>query len=105
MGDRIKQLKLEHVFKIKNKICPIYLKENFLKLDENTHRRKTRSKAYNFQVARVNTNTFVYSAIKDWNSLSNPIKDIKGEQSFKVNVKKFLRSAAKDLETCEFIYF
>ena len=103
--DRVKQLKLGHVFKIKNKSCPIYLRENFLKLDENTHRRETRSKAYNFQVPRVNTNTFAYSAIKDWNSLSNPIKDIKGEQSFKEHVKKFLRSAAKDLETCEFIYF
>ena len=33
------------------------------------------------------------------------IKDIKGKQSFKERVKKFLRSAAKDLETCEFIYF
>merc|ERR1712240_185849 len=39
--DRVKQLKLGHVFKIKNKSCPIYLRENFLKLDENTHRRKT----------------------------------------------------------------
>merc|ERR1712240_505693 len=103
--DRVKQLKLGHVFKIKNKSCLICLRENFPKLDENTHRRETRSKAYNFQVPRVNTNTFAYSAIKDWNSLSNPIKDIKGEQSFKGHVKKFLRSAAKDLETCEFIYY
>merc|ERR1712101_7778 len=76
MGDRVKQLKLGHVFKIKNKSCTIYLRENFLKLDENTHWRETRSKAYNFQVSRVNTNTFAYSAIKDWNSLSNPIKGI-----------------------------
>ena len=103
--DRVKQLKLGHVFKIKNKSCPIYLRENFSKLDENAHRRETRSKAYNFQVPRVNTNTFAYSAIKDWNSLSNPIKDIKGEQSFKEHVNKFIKSAAKDLETCEFIYF
>merc|ERR1712240_699290 len=43
--DRVKQLKLGHVFKIKNKSCPIYLREIFLKLDENTHRRETRSKA------------------------------------------------------------
>merc|ERR1711954_349650 len=45
--DRVKQLKLGLVFKIKNKSCPIYLRENFLKLDENTHRRETRSKAQN----------------------------------------------------------
>merc|ERR1712240_856161 len=107
MGYRYNDMlnKLGHVFKIKNKSCPIYLRANFLKLDQNTHRRETRSKAYNFQVPRVNTNTFAYSAIKDWNSLSYPIKDIKGEQSFKEHVKKFLRSAAKDLKTCEFIYF
>merc|ERR1712240_684695 len=103
--DRVKELKLGYVFKLKNKSCPIYLREKFSKLDENTHGRETRSKAYNFQVPRVNTNNFSYSAIKDWSSLSNPIKDIKSEQSFKEHVKKFLRSAAKDLETCEFIYF
>merc|ERR1711951_245307 len=94
--DRVKQLKLGHVFKIKNKSCPIYLRENFLKLDENTHRRETRSKAYDFQVPRVNTNTFTYSAVKEWYSLYNTIEDIKCEQSFKEHVKKFLRSAAKD---------
>merc|ERR1711872_964237 len=60
--DRVKQLKLGHVFKIKNKSCPIYLREYFLKLDENTLRRETRSKVYNFQVSRVNTSTFAYSA-------------------------------------------
>merc|ERR1712240_46411 len=96
--DRVKQLKLGHVFKLKNKSCPIYLRENFSKLDENTHRRETRSKAYNFQVPRVNTNTFAYSAIKDWNSLSYPIKVIEGEQPFKEQVKKFHRSDAKNLE-------
>ena len=105
VSDRIKQLKLGHVFKIRNKTCPIYLTENFTKLNENTHRSETRSKAYNFEVPRISTNTFAYSAIKDWNSLSNPIKDIKGEQSFKENVKKFLRTAAKNLENSEFINF
>ena len=37
--------------------------------------------------------------------MSNKIKDIKGEQSFKENVKKFIREAAKELESSHFIYF
>ena len=62
-------------------------------------------KAYNFQVPRLSTNTFAYSAIKDWNNLSNHIKDIKSEQSYKENVKKFLRTAAKELESSDFVFF
>ena len=105
VSDRIKQLKLGHVFKIWNKTCPSYLTENFSRLNENTDRSETRSYAYNFQVPRISTTTFAYTAIKEWNYLSNKIKDIKGEQSFKENVKKFIREAAKELESSHFIYF
>ena len=105
VSDRIKQLKLGHVFKIWNKTCPKYLTENFTRLNENSDRSETRAKAYNFQVPRLSTNTFAYTAIKDWNSLSNKIKGIKGEQAFKENVKKSIRSAAKELEKCDFLYF
>ena len=102
--DRVKQLQLGHVFKIRNKTSPKYLTENFVKLNENSNRIETRAKAYNFQVPRISTNTFVYSAIKEWNSLSNLIKDIKGEQSFKENVKKFLISNARNLDNCIYVY-
>ena len=105
VSDRIKQLKLGHVFKIWNKTCPSYLTENFSRLNENTDRSETRSYAYNFQVPRLSTTTFAYTAIKEWNCLSNKIKDIKGEQSFKENVKKFIRETAKELESSQFIYF
>ena len=79
-------------FKIWNKTCPSYLTENFSRLKVNTDRSETRSYAYNFQVPRLSTTTFAYTAIKKWNSLSNEIKDIKGEQSFKENVKKHTRN-------------
>ena len=105
VSDRIKQLNLGHVFKIWNKTCPNYLTENFTRLNEDSERCETRAKAYNFQVPRLSTNTFAYSAIKDWNNLSNHIKDIKSEQSYKENVKKFLRTAAKELESSDFVYF
>ena len=104
VSDRIKQLKLGHVFKIWNKTCPSYLTENFSRLNENTDRSETRSYAYNFQVPRISTTTFAYTAIKEWNCLSNKIKDNKGEQSFKENVKKFICEAAKELESSHFIY-
>ena len=51
--DRVKQLKLGHVFKIKNKSCPIYLRENFLKLDENTHRSKNLHKVRLYSALQV----------------------------------------------------
>ena len=105
VSDRIKQLNLGHVFKIWNKTCPSYLTENFTRLDEDSKRCETRSKAYNFQVPRLSTNTFAYSAIKDWNSLSNKTKDIKNKKSYKENVKKFLRTAAKELKSNDFIYY
>ena len=41
VSDRIKQLKLGHVFKIWNKTCLSYLTENFLRLNENTDRSET----------------------------------------------------------------
>ena len=105
VSDRVKQLQLGHVFKIKNKTCPSYLAENFIKLNENTHRRETRSKAYNFQVPRISTNTFAYCAIKEWNVLENSIKDTKGQQSFKEKAKNFLKEAAKKLENNDFLYY
>ena len=43
VSERVKQLKLGHIFKIKNKTCPSYMNTNFDLLNENTERTKTRS--------------------------------------------------------------
>ena len=51
-------------------------------------------------VTRVRPNTFASSARKKWNHLSDPIKTL-----FKEYINKFLRSAEKQLETSEFVYF
>ena len=87
VSDRIKPLKFSHVFKILNKTCSSYLSENFSRLKENTDRSETRSYAYNFQVPRLSTTTFAYTAIKDWNCFFNKIKE---------NIKKFIWEAAKN---------
>ena len=53
--DRVKQLKLGHVFKIKKKTCPFYLFTNFLSLNENETRGNTWAKANNFDKPRICT--------------------------------------------------
>ena len=75
--DRVKQLKLGHVFKIKKKTCPYYLAINFQNLNDNENRILTRAKANNFYKPRICTKTFVYTAIDDSNALPNNMKGIK----------------------------
>ena len=84
VSDRVKQLLLGHAFKIRNNLCPNYLTENIVKLNENTDRSETRSKAFNFQVPRISSNTFAFNAIKEWNNLSNSIKILKVHKLLKI---------------------
>ena len=44
--DRVKQLKLGHVFKIKNKTPPEYLQTHFLRLKDMENRIRTRATEY-----------------------------------------------------------
>ena len=69
--DRVKQLKLNHVFKIYNEIAPEYLNSQFTKLS-NTHRYNTRGSATNFLVPKAKgqqCNTFFFTGIREWNLL------------------------------------
>ena len=90
VSKRVTQLKLGHVFKINNKTSPQYLTQHFNRLNEGEERIATRGKAFNFQIPRINTNTFAYTAIKDWNSLPSNIKEINSEKLFKEKIKKHL---------------
>ena len=87
VSDRVKQLKLGHVFKIKNKTSPYYLATNFQNLSDDENRIVTRAKANNFYKPRICTDTFAYTAIDDWNALPNDIKGIKSEDKFKDSLK------------------
>merc|ERR1712121_141299 len=86
--DRVKQLKLGHVFRIKSKTCPQYLSANFQQLTENDNRMTTRAKAHNFYKPRMCTNTFAYSAIDEWNSLPNNVKAIKMKKCLKKALRR-----------------
>ena len=91
-------MKLGHVFKINTKDCPLYLTQHFHKLNEGGERIATRAKAHNFHTPRISTNTFAYTAIKDWNSLPSTIKEMKSENLFKEKVKKYLVQLMKNEE-------
>ena len=103
--DRVKQLKLGHVFRIKEKTCPHYLTTNFQQLSENENRITTRAKANNFYKPRMCTNTFAYSAIADWNSLPNNVKTIKNENKFKESLKKTILKDARKSKENPYIYY
>ena len=91
--ERVKQLKLGHIFRIKNKTCPSYMNTNFDLLSENENRCSTRSYEFNFFLPGIGPQgmkTFFYTGIKDWNALPNNIKEIINEDRFKEKIKEHL---------------
>ena len=106
--DRVKQMKLNHVFKIWNGSGPNYLKEKFHKLSDTESRICTRASTNNFFLPRVSgqgINTFYFSAIKDWNSLPVSIKEIQNFETFKTRVKTNITCESKNRETCPYLFF
>ena len=106
--DRVKQLKLGHVFKIRNGTSPYYMTAHFQKLNEIDNRIVTRATTYNFYTPRAcnqGTNTFFYTSIKDWNELPNNVKMIDNEKAFKVKLKQAILDNAKKIEDDPFIYY
>ena len=108
VASRVKQLKLNHVLNIRNNHCPEYLKENFYRISDTELRQCTRASRLNFFLPRVQnqaTNTFYFSAIKDWNSLPAKIKEITNADSFRTMVKRQILSDLKNKENCPFVYY
>ena len=107
--NRVKQLKLGHVFKIRNGTSPYYMTAHFQKLNEIDNRIVTRATAYNFYTPRAcnqGTNTFFYTSIKDWNNeLPNKVKMIDNEKAFKVKLKQAILDNAKKIDDDPFIYY
>ena len=92
--DRVKQLKLNHVFKIYNEVAPEYLNSHFTKLI-NTHGYNTRGSATNFLVPKIKgqqCNTFFYTGIREWNKLPIQIKTSTTHHQFKKTVKSHFLS-------------
>ena len=92
--DRIKQLKLNHVFKIYHDEAPEYLISHFRKFS-NIHRYSTRGSSTNFILPKVKgqaCNSFFFTGIKEWNLLPNHVKTSKTHVQFKKAVKSHFLS-------------
>jgi hypothetical protein len=58
----------------------------------------TRSSSMNFNIPSIKgceSTTFYYSGIKDWNSLSESVKNCNNKNRFKTNGKKYLMEKLK----------
>ena len=72
--DRVKFIRLNHVFKVKNMECPTYLKGNFNCIP---YELNISASSFNFFVPHVQgiaAKTFFFNGIKDWDDLPNSIK-------------------------------
>ena len=71
--------------------------------------RHTRSSSnLDFIVPRVKTcesGSFFYHGIKNWNELPRHVKECKGKDSFKENVKKHLMEKGLKKHNCEFHFY
>ena len=83
--DRVKQLRLNHVYDIFNDRAPSYLRENFV-LKSIASTRHTRSSSnLDFVVPFIKTcqsGTFYYNGIEDWNDLPKEVKVMKSKDFF-----------------------
>lgn len=102
--DRVKQLRLNHVFNIYHSQGASYLNQNFTR-SSNIHSHRTRFSSANFSVPRadgITSTSFFYNAIRDWNALPLNIKDIPSKLSFKWSVKQHLADVTLDQELSDF---
>ena len=105
--NRVKQFRLNHVFKIFNGTCPSYLSEHFRKVSD-FHMYNIRGSSENFVVPHVPghaSTTFFFNGIKDWNSLPYDIKRVETFNRFKTSVKRFLNSQMQLMEADIFCYY
>ena len=105
--NKVKQLRLNNVFKIFNGTCPSCLLEHFRKVSD-FHMYNTRGSSENFVVPHVfghASTTFFFNGIKDWNSLPSDIKRVETFNRFKTSVKSFLNSKMQLMEADIFFYY
>jgi hypothetical protein len=102
VADRVKQLRLNHVYNIFHNTSPRYLHQQFVRNSNATRG----GSSFNFNVPRVgayNSSNFYYHAIIDWNSLPSEIKSTNNKANFKKLVKTHLAHEARQRENREFV--
>lgn len=104
--DRLKQLCLNHLFKVKAGTSPSYLKDMFTEVSQ-VHNFNTRSRTHNFNlpsVKNIASNSFHFQTIKAWNCLPSEIKCIENYGSFKHQVKMYLSKLSHSKQASDFVY-
>ena len=90
--DRVRFFNLMHVFKIRAGKAPSYLSVNFRSIAQ-SHGFNTRRSTYDYVVSRdvaASSQSFVFTAIKQWNSLPQSLKCVGSLQCFKTRLKQHL---------------
>ena len=96
--DRVTYFKLLHIFRIRNGLAPRYLMTNFRSISD-AHTHNTRGSDYNYFVSKNlarSQNSFAYTAIRSWNSLSVTLKSISDIHIFKRKLKTALLARYTD---------
>ena len=91
--DRVRQLRLNHVYNIYHGRAPPYLEENFILRSAVSSKNTRASSNEDFFIPHVKTcqaDTFYFNGIKDWNALPSSIKCTAGKITFKKQVKSFI---------------
>ena len=104
--NRIRQLRLNHMYNIFHSIAPPHISQFFTRTSQ-IHRYTTRSNPMNFWVPRVDSVTaksFYYQATLDWNGLPQEIKNIQNKSSFKKAVRIHLSTCAMTHELAAYVY-
>ena len=94
MEHRVKQMRLNHAYRIYNNCCLQYMRDNFIQVCE-VHSYSTKHSLNKFKVPSVNNiskSTFNYNAVQDWNQLPEDITNKKALYGFKKETKSFLNS-------------
>ncbi len=105
VSDRAKQLRLNNAHKIFYHQAPGYLQENFVKTSSRLqHTRSSQWKFNVLNVKEIESNTFYFNAIKDWNSLPTNRKNCENIHTYKKGVKKYLLQTAKEEAGREYVY-
>ena len=108
VSDRVRQLKLSHMFKVKNGQCPEYMRENFNLIGDTDLRICTRASRNNFFLPRVinqGVHTFYFSAVKKWNLLPTEIKELTNIDHFKTSLKAYILSKLINKEQNPYIFY
>ena len=105
VNDRVKQLRLNHVYNIVHGTAPQYMFYNFTYVNQ-THVHNTRASRYNFMQPPIRgkeNGSFFINAIKDWNSLPDNVKGERSKVNFKGSLKTHLFNDAKSRHMNDYV--